>query len=210
MNLIVERVGDEVKQMAGELVQLLPRVWSRAEGQGLLRMQVNHGWPCYLVCRALWFRAPHFSRSFLSCSVGNHQSTLELVALTSLGHLSVPFTAGLHNLWCLQLVIVALLMGKFGTGFVLVKVLAAYQYLLNAIGPETPKTFSWLVPMVAYSVNPEQAESLVLLEDGLNLWLVALRNTPDSLGGPLLDMFPYLVQILQRSTGKQAFIEHPY
>lgn len=40
VNLIVERMGDEVKHLAEGLVQLLPRVWSRAEGQSLLRMQV--------------------------------------------------------------------------------------------------------------------------------------------------------------------------
>ena len=45
-----------------------------------------------------------------------------------------------------------------------------------------------------------QPEELNLLEDGLQLWLVALRNAP----GPrpaLLEPLPHLVAIMDRSTG---------
>ncbi|GMH34265.1 hypothetical protein BSKO_02099 [Bryopsis sp. KO-2023] len=120
VNVIVERMGDEVKPLAGGLVQLLPRVWNQGEGQSLLRMQV----------------------------------------------------------------------------------LTAYQHLLNAIGAECPATFPWLVPAIAYSIDVDQPESLVLLEDGLNLWLVALRNTTETQGGVLLDLFPHVARIMERSTGE--------
>lgn len=79
--------------------------------------------------------------------------------------------------------------------------LTTYQHLLNAIGSETPKMFPWLIPVIAYSVNVNEPESLTLLEDGLNLWLVTLRNTPDNQGAALLELFPHVLELLQRSTG---------
>ncbi len=45
-----------------------------------------------------------------------------------------------------------------------------------------------------------QPEELNLLEDGLQLWLVALRNAPAPEPG-LLQLFPHLVAIMERSTG---------
>ena len=48
-----------------------------------------------------------------------------------------------------------------------------------------------------------QADELNLLEDGLQLWLIALRNAP----GPqswLLDLFPNLCAVMEKSTGERA------
>jgi len=45
-----------------------------------------------------------------------------------------------------------------------------------------------------------QPEELNLLEDGLQLWLVALRNAPAPEPG-LLHLFPHLVAVMERSTG---------
>lgn len=47
-----------------------------------------------------------------------------------------------------------------------------------------------------------QADELNLLEDGLQLWLIALRNAPAAhTAGPLLDLFPNLTAVMERSTG---------
>ena len=47
-----------------------------------------------------------------------------------------------------------------------------------------------------------QADELNLLEDGLQLWLIALRNAPSSeAGNALLDLFPNLTAVMLRSTG---------
>ena len=41
-----------------------------------------------------------------------------------------------------------------------------------------------------------------LLEDGLQLWLIALRNAPSSeAASSLLDLFPNLTAVMERSTG---------
>ena len=40
-NLIIERLGDDVKPYAPGILQLLPAVWQQAEGQSLLRIQVK-------------------------------------------------------------------------------------------------------------------------------------------------------------------------
>ena len=51
----------------------------------------------------------------------------------------------------------------------------------------------------------EQADELNLLEDGLQLWLIALRNAPSSeAGSALLHLFPNLTAVMERSTGLQS------
>lgn len=45
-----------------------------------------------------------------------------------------------------------------------------------------------------------QPDQLNLLEDGLQLWLVALRNAPSPHSG-LLSLFPNLAVVMQQSTG---------
>lgn len=45
-----------------------------------------------------------------------------------------------------------------------------------------------------------QPDQLNLLEDGLQLWLVALRNAPSPNSG-LLSLFPNLAAVMQQSTG---------
>lgn len=48
VNIIIDRLADEVKPYAEGLLQLLPAVWQVAEGQSLLRIQV----PVVLTCTA--------------------------------------------------------------------------------------------------------------------------------------------------------------
>lgn len=46
-----------------------------------------------------------------------------------------------------------------------------------------------------------QPDELNLLEDGLQLWLIALRNAPAP-HAPLLDLFLNLATVMERSTGQ--------
>ena len=46
-----------------------------------------------------------------------------------------------------------------------------------------------------------QPDELNLLEDGLQLWLIALRNAPASQPW-LLDLFPKLCIVMEKSTGR--------
>jgi hypothetical protein len=41
LNLVIERLGPDVRPFCDAILQLLPRVWGAAEGQSLLRMQVG-------------------------------------------------------------------------------------------------------------------------------------------------------------------------
>ena len=47
-----------------------------------------------------------------------------------------------------------------------------------------------------------QPDELNLLEDGLQLWLITLRNAPAP-QPELLDLFPNLASVMERSTGEQ-------
>ncbi len=40
-SVIIDRLGDEVRPFAAGILQLLPEVWSHAEGQSLMRIQVR-------------------------------------------------------------------------------------------------------------------------------------------------------------------------
>lgn len=42
INLIIDRLGVSIKPYASGLLQLLPSVWERAEGQSLLRIQASY------------------------------------------------------------------------------------------------------------------------------------------------------------------------
>lgn len=46
-----------------------------------------------------------------------------------------------------------------------------------------------------------QKDELNLLEDGLQLWVVTLRNAPQPHPG-VIALFPHLAAVMQKSTGK--------
>ncbi|CAL8468538.1 g8078 [Coccomyxa elongata] len=116
-NMIIERLADGVRPFAEGILQLLPSVWQRAEGQSLLRIQV----------------------------------------------------------------------------------LLSMQRLINALGTASPSCYPVLIPMVQVCTDPNQPDELNLLEDGLQLWLIALRNAPEP-QPELLNIFPNLAVVMERST----------
>ena len=141
INLLIERLGSEVRPFCDAILSLLPGVWQAAEGQGLLRIQV----------------------------------------------------------------------------------LAALQLLLNVLGDGSPAAYPLLGPLLRQSLDPSAADAAggdhagsgggggggfgssgggaggELLEDGLALWLVALRNAPAP-HPALAEPFPLLVRAMAAST----------
>ena len=78
--------------------------------------------------------------------------------------------------------------------------LLALQRLIHALGSESPSTYAFLLPALQYATDPDGAEALALLEDGLGTWLTALRCAPGPAPG-LLALFPHLTAAMERSTG---------
>ncbi|EFJ44088.1 hypothetical protein VOLCADRAFT_95713 [Volvox carteri f. nagariensis] len=60
-----------------------------------------------------------------------------------------------------------------------IQIMEAVQRLVNLTGSESPALYPLVMPLLGYSLDLGQPEvSEGLLEDGLALWLVALRNAP--------------------------------
>ena len=118
INLLLERLGQDIKPHIGLLVSTLPQVWQGAEGQSLLRIQV----------------------------------------------------------------------------------LSALQLLLNVLGSESEMCYELLLPLLAHSLDAEHNGEPELMEDGLVLWLVALRNAGRPCE-PLMQLMQLLVPMLVNSTG---------
>ncbi|GLC33673.1 hypothetical protein PLESTB_000102300 [Pleodorina starrii] len=67
-----------------------------------------------------------------------------------------------------------------GQSLLRIQILEAVQRLLNLSGPDSPAMYPLVLPLLGYSLDMRQPEvSEGLLEDGLALWLVALRNAPN-------------------------------
>ncbi len=49
LNLIIQRLGEDIRPFVEAILPLLPEVWQEAEGQSLLRIQVG-GSVCHTVC----------------------------------------------------------------------------------------------------------------------------------------------------------------
>ncbi|GFH10417.1 importin-11 isoform X1, partial [Haematococcus lacustris] len=81
----------------------------------------------------------------------------------------------------------------------LVQILLALQRLVNVLGVESNVAYPLLLPMLQYATDPRQPDALHLLEDGLGLWLVAVRNalTPEP---GLLGLLPHLALAMGQST----------
>lgn len=50
------------------------------------------------------------------------------------------------------------------------QVLVTLQRLVHALGPESPATYAFVLPVLRLVTDPAQPDELNLLEDGLHLW----------------------------------------
>uniref|UniRef100_A0A061R0T2 Importin-11-like isoform x1 n=1 Tax=Tetraselmis sp. GSL018 TaxID=582737 RepID=A0A061R0T2_9CHLO len=86
-----------------------------------------------------------------------------------------------------------------GNSLLRMQVMVALQSLLNVLGPESPSAYGVVLPILNSATDPANPEEANLLEDGLALWLVALRNAASPHPG-LLGIFPNLHAVMARST----------
>ncbi|KAL3137934.1 hypothetical protein ABBQ38_005181 [Trebouxia sp. C0009 RCD-2024] len=88
-----------------------------------------------------------------------------------------------------------------GQSLLRIQVLLVLQRLVNALGPDSPGCYNLLLPILQQCTAIDQPDELNLLEDGLQLWLIALRNAPSSQSTEgLLNLFPNLTAVMERST----------
>eukprot|EP00200_Dunaliella_tertiolecta_P006752 CAMPEP_0202339348 /NCGR_PEP_ID=MMETSP1126-20121109/1250_1 /ASSEMBLY_ACC=CAM_ASM_000457 /TAXON_ID=3047 /ORGANISM="Dunaliella tertiolecta, Strain CCMP1320" /LENGTH=1084 /DNA_ID=CAMNT_0048929889 /DNA_START=100 /DNA_END=3354 /DNA_ORIENTATION=- len=88
-----------------------------------------------------------------------------------------------------------------GQSHVRIQIISMLQRLINVLGVECTSAYPILSALLPYVLDPSQREAAMLLEDGLGLWLVALRNAPPPLPPFLLQaLFPHFVQLMMRST----------
>jgi hypothetical protein len=91
--------------------------------------------------------------------------------------------------------------GAEGQSLLRIQVLSALQLLLNVLGSESELCYELLLPLLAHSLDMEHNGEPELMEDGLVLWLVALRNAVRP-SEPLLELTRLLVPALHNSTGE--------
>lgn len=79
--------------------------------------------------------------------------------------------------------------------------LCCLALLVNVLGEHSAATYPLLLPLLRDALHPNSMQP-ELLEDGLGLWLVAVRNAPSlEAGAPLLELTPALTACLTNSTG---------
>ena len=79
--------------------------------------------------------------------------------------------------------------------------LVATSRLVKVLGRDSTAAHPLILPLVGYACDPGQPEALSLCEDGLELWLQALRQAPSGhASAALLGGFPRLPPLLAAST----------
>lgn len=80
------------------------------------------------------------------------------------------------------------------------QVLVTMARLCNALGPASASAHAVLLPMLGHALGDQPV--VVLVEDALAAWLVALRNAPSAVGcEALLTPLPVLPALVSQSTG---------
>uniref|UniRef100_A0A674NBJ0 Importin-11 n=1 Tax=Takifugu rubripes TaxID=31033 RepID=A0A674NBJ0_TAKRU len=73
------------------------------------------------------------------------------------------------------------------------------QYLGNGLGAESKNLYPFLLPVIQLSTDVSQPPHVYLLEDGLELWLVTLENSP-AITPELLRIFQNMSALLELSS----------
>lgn len=86
------------------------------------------------------------------------------------------------------------------------QVLSCLALLVNVLGGDSHATYPLLLPLLQEALHPDSTQP-ELLEDGLALWLVAVRNAPSpEAGAALLELTPALTACLSNSTGESMSV----
>jgi len=86
-----------------------------------------------------------------------------------------------------------------GNALLRIQVMFALQEIVNILGNDSTGAYDVLLPVLGIATDMTQPDEVNLLEDGLALWLIALRNAPQS-HPSLLQLYPNLHQVMARST----------
>uniref|UniRef100_A0A0E0LQ50 Importin N-terminal domain-containing protein n=1 Tax=Oryza punctata TaxID=4537 RepID=A0A0E0LQ50_ORYPU len=85
-----------------------------------------------------------------------------------------------------------------GESLLQIQLLAALRTFISSVGYQSPLSYHMLIPILQSGINVDSPDALNLLEDSVLLWETTLLNAP-SIVSQLLDLFPYLVGIVNRS-----------
>ncbi|CAN6176755.1 unnamed protein product [Urochloa humidicola] len=85
-----------------------------------------------------------------------------------------------------------------GESLLQIQLLTALRTFVTSLGFQSPLSYHVLIPILQNGINIDSPDALNLLEDSVLLWEATLSNAP-SIVPQLLDLFPYLVGILNRS-----------
>eukprot|EP00850_Spirogloea_muscicola_P012417 SM000080S22932 [mRNA] locus=s80:226582:234777:+ [translate_table: standard] len=85
-----------------------------------------------------------------------------------------------------------------GQSLLRIQVMLALQRLIGALGNQCTITYPLLFPILHHSTDITLPDELNLLEDGMQLWLVTLRNAP-TMVPQILSLFSHLVPVMERN-----------
>lgn len=85
-----------------------------------------------------------------------------------------------------------------GESLLQIQLLTALRTFVSSLGFQSPLSYHMLIPILQSGINVDSPDALNLLEDSVLLWEATLSNAP-SIVPQLLDLFPYLVGIMNRS-----------
>ncbi|CAN6439546.1 unnamed protein product [Victoria cruziana] len=85
-----------------------------------------------------------------------------------------------------------------GESLLQVQLLVALKNLVLALGPHSPMCYSVVFPILRFGIDITNPDELSFLEDSALLWEATMAKAP-SMVPQLLDLFPYLVAIMERS-----------
>ncbi|KAM3372336.1 hypothetical protein ACQJBY_019302 [Aegilops geniculata] len=85
-----------------------------------------------------------------------------------------------------------------GESLLQIQLLTALRTFVSSLGYQSPLSYHMLMPILQSGVNVDSPDALNLLEDSVLLWEATLSNAP-SIVPQLMDLFPYLVGIVNRS-----------
>ncbi|MQL88467.1 hypothetical protein Taro_021034 [Colocasia esculenta] len=85
-----------------------------------------------------------------------------------------------------------------GESLLQIQLLAALRNFVGSLGYQSPICYDMVLPILQKGIDINNPDELNLLEDSVLLWEATLAHAP-SLVPQLLDFFPYLVAIMERS-----------